>query len=115
MRDFDKDFKEWLIDKNHYGISWKPQHERHPYLIGQEEYFFQLPFSMQWGVYVDFFDEHGILIEIGKNIEPDILGDWWVLINTNEFGIDYIKTRQEARQSSINKAKEMYSKTNNKV
>lgn len=109
MRDFDKDFLSWYQEQEFKVANWEKE-TFYPYPV-----FDNLPFSWQWGVYVDFFDEHGILIEIGKNIEPDILGDWWVLINTNEFGIDYIKTRQEARQSSINKAKEMYSKTNNKV
>jgi hypothetical protein len=63
---------------------------------------------MQWGVYIDFFDEHGILIEIGKNIEPNVLGDWWLLINTNEFGVDYIHTRQEARKIALKKTIEIY-------
>jgi hypothetical protein len=59
-------------------------------------------------VYIDFFDEHGILIEIGKNIEPNVLGDWWLLINTNEFGVDYIHTRQEARKIALKKTIEIY-------
>jgi hypothetical protein len=59
------------------------------------EYFNQLPFSMQYGVYIDFFDSVGFIR---------------TLIQSEEFLqiVEYGKTRAEARQKAIEKANEIY-------
>jgi len=84
------------------------------YTLKQSLIFNSLPDSMQFGVYVDFFDS--VWIEIW--IEP------WETQNNGEFFkyfkviIDYIEvsdyndSRQEARTKAIEKANEIYNQTN---
>jgi len=71
-------------------------------------WFYEQPSSMQFGVYVDFFDSVGIDIRILENNVSSIL-------NTNGFSqdrkYDYSnETRQEAREQAILKANEIYNK-----
>ena len=69
------------------------------------EYFNQLPFSMKWGVYLDFFDSVGVEIRSQK---PDNLGcsigfmyrDVWIQCA-------YSNSRQEAQQDTIKRAFEI--------
>lgn len=64
--------------------------------------FSQFPFSMQWGVYVDFFESE----DIRMNIESEI--DYiQAYVNDNDLGnhFQYIK---EARIMCIEKANEIY-------
>ena len=65
--------------------------------------FYGLPFSMQYGVYVDFFDSVGIRINIcfDKYFDVDINGNW-------EYAGKQTETRQEAREQAILKANEIY-------
>jgi hypothetical protein len=55
------------------------------------------PFTMQYGVYVDFFDSVGINITITRKA-------WVVTPNQN----GYCDSRSEARTAAIEKANEIY-------
>lgn len=66
--------------------------------------FYNLPFAMQWGVYVDFFDSKGIEIMLDKDFR-----DCWVfVIDATEYG--NFSTRAEARKEAIETANEIYNK-----
>jgi len=66
--------------------------------------FNMLPFSMQWGVYLEFFDSIGQQIEIThyrKQYLAELMFDNWA---------EYFDTRQEAQQEAIKKAFEILDK-----
>ena len=61
--------------------------------------------SMQYGVYVDFFDS----VDLSINITIYKEGKWYdVDINDEWVGNGHAKTRQEAREQAILKANEIY-------
>ena len=70
--------------------------------------FYAMPFSMQYGVYVDWFDEKLIHFYI----EPLWLGRGSFRLWIYEGGLpmqhDIYPTRNEARQKAIEKANEIY-------
>jgi len=70
------------------------------------------PFSMQYGVYVDFFDSVGIKISISDMNEKYIYCVTFPIISeygiTDTFISPNINTRTEARQKAIEKANEIY-------
>jgi hypothetical protein len=72
----------------------------------------QLPPSMQYGVYVDFFDSVGIMIEL--RIEVTTLFyfsiDIYTDVSYDSFCSDNFKTRAEARKKAVEKANEIYNK-----
>ena len=70
--------------------------------------FKDFPFSMQYGVYVDFFDSVNIEIEIHNR--KDYLEGWRFFIRPCNIIIenDEFKTRQEAQTEAIKKANEIY-------
>jgi hypothetical protein len=72
--------------------------------------FYKEPFSMQYGVLVDFFDSVGIFVD--AQADAFDYGKFWysVLDKDHSYGepnADYI-TRTEARQKAIEKAVEIY-------
>lgn len=74
--------------------------------------FYGLPFSMKYGVYLEFFDSVGILVKAFDY--PMSKGDdwWWDIRLKNEEYNDWesggFKTRQEAQKQAIIKANEIY-------
>ena len=77
-------------------------------------HFPDLPFPMQYGLYLEFFDSVGIRIEVFSEAEyPDIYFDYriweikegcfWSRATIGEY-----KTRQEAQIGAIKKANEIY-------
>ena len=83
-----EDFEKWYLKE--YRDAW-----------GMELLWFDTtPFSMQYGVYVDFFDFNNIWIQNG------------IIIANNKFYYYGGNTRTEARQKAIEKANEIY---NNKL
>ncbi len=64
--------------------------------------------SMQYGVYVDFFDSFDIEIEM--QIDNFLDTGKWYRCNINGFDY-YEKTRPEARIKAIEKANEIYNKS----
>lgn len=70
--------------------------------------FNNLPDSMKFGVYVDYFDSVGIEIHIRAGYEDgnsDIVSEWLYGMEGVIFG--YSKTRPEARIAAIEKANEI--------
>ena len=103
-----KQFEEWLE-----GSSTKP---RAPIMIdcldnGLEiniratEYFYQLPFSMQWGVYLEFFDS----VEIDIHVFGSRSDNRWYYEIRNDRNKS-VESRQEAQQEAIKKAFEILEK-----
>ena len=91
-----KAFEKYLIEK------WKKDSTSY-YNI---EHFKLLPFPMQYGVYVDFFDSLGIYIEIMNYI--NLSWQWSVEAdNISEYDTD-CKTRSDARTEGIKKANEIH-------
>jgi hypothetical protein len=70
-------------------------------------FFYELNYSMQYGVYVDFFDSVGLYIEITHDNKD--IKTFWVDINGEDVD-DYIgsNNRTEARLIAIKKANEIY-------
>ena len=88
------DFNEWIIDNCDVKFLEK---------------FYYLPLSMQFGVYVDFFDS------VGLNILLTVEFDWGYVITEHKYQeIEEVKkwydTRDEARTESLKKAIEIYNK-----
>ncbi len=109
MGRFEKDFEAWLV-KNEICVI----------IFSDGEYtvlFDHNPLSMQWGVYVDFFDENGIYITDGSG--RFTLSDryyYWALEVHGERGQmednTTSKNRQEARKTALEKAIEIYNSKN---
>ena len=72
--------------------------------------FYALDDCFQYGVYVDFFDSVGILIELEHDYRDST---WDIFVNTAELCYKF-KTRQETRQEAVLKANEIYNKQQNK-
>ena len=76
--------------------------------------FYSLPFSMQYGILVDWFDSVGIYIDISK-VFGDLEYRWWIedeTLRLEDYQSEAFKTRTQARQKAIEKANEIY---NNRV
>ena len=103
------DFNKWLHsqDKERYFIFYKNNKT--------SAFFFDMPLSMKYGVYQDFFAFKGIELrcEIGRNVktnEPDGY-DWSVITySKNGYGgkSGYADTSEEGRAKSLEVANEMY-------
>ena len=114
-----QDFEKWFIenDKGNPLKSWVSEDLG---LIYLQSSWYHLPQSMQYGVYVDFFDSVGIRI----NVEPFevLVADkegfryWWTMyrgskILQSNLPLGHL-TRQEARIKAIEKANEIYNERN---
>ncbi len=87
------DFNEWYKKK---------QYDR--LILG----WIELPPSMQWGVYVDFFDSRRILISTSAlTLSETYIFDIGINRNVEYWG-DNFKTMNEARTAAIEKANEIY-------
>jgi len=76
-------------------------------MIKQVDEFYMFPSSMQYGVYVDFFDSVGIYISIEPYQDYDSDIQFWCF-NIKGFNIIELNTRNEARTEAIKKANEIY-------
>lgn len=78
-------------------------------LLSKTVKFYLLPTSMQYGVYVDFFDSVNSNISMQFN-EKSKTWSWFISkVNSNSLWNDYgIKTRHEARTKSTEKANEIF-------
>tara|TARA_R110002126_G_scaffold191586_1_gene339757 strand:- start:292 stop:612 length:321 start_codon:yes stop_codon:yes gene_type:complete len=63
--------------------------------------------SMQYGVYVDFFDSVGIVIDICSS---NFCSVFYVYLNKKTVPVTTCRTRPEARMAAIEKANEIYNK-----
>ncbi|WP_271729995.1 hypothetical protein [Aquimarina algiphila] len=112
-----KDFEEWLIKDN------KPSY------VGFEEigfvrhnvfspvYFYDLPESMQWGVYQDWFDSTGVSISDWGLVltKESIAWHCSILYECKIVSVSkgrFFNSRQEARTAAIEKANEIYNNRN---
>jgi len=96
-----KQFEHWYISNLHKNVE-------NGYSPSLDE-FYKLPFSMQWGVYLEFFDFKKIEIFIlgnlqyrifNDNVDSEESSDWE--INSKEF-----YTRQKAQKAARKKAFEI--------
>ena len=92
-----KDFEKWLIDQ--------------PYMfrIKPIEWFYNdIPFSMQWGFYLEYFDSRGVWLDSYVDEVLDL--PFCYQVNQKEevvfFKSGFI-TRQEAQKAAIKKAFEL--------
>mgnify|MGYP007053800343 CR=1 FL=1 len=108
MRNFEKDFSEWLINVFFSkGDKVTISHRLRALSFKNN------PFSMQWGVYVDFFDEKGILIEDLSNWDGcEKHFDWAIRTDNLYRNEDDYYTRNESQKAAYEKAKEIYEQLN---
>ena len=110
-----EDFNEWLEKPTNESeqegrCSWIGEEDSSRFNIWTTNYFYQLPQSMQYGVYVDFFESVDVGIDTkfcgylkyDYSIKDKISH---VLLFTE---YDWSTTRQEARTKAIKKANEIY-------
>lgn len=98
-----KDFEKWYTDNyptDNYGA------DIYSILSEQEYEFSDYPFSMQFGVIVEWFDSVGIVIEI--ELDKDF--GFFACVNQSSRDLSYTDTRHQARQKAIDKAVEIYNK-----
>ena len=93
------DFEKWLLYCGVYG--------EYEYHLDEDlvSHFENLKTSMQYGVYVDFFDSVGIYIIISRDsgwYDVDIAGEWTSTTTQDN--------RTEARTLAIEQANEIYNK-----
>ncbi|WP_370402780.1 hypothetical protein [Tenacibaculum dicentrarchi] len=84
-------------------------------VVFASDYFDMLPFPMQYGVYLDFFDSVGIEIfvkglflpESGQKSYHFTMTNYW-MTHLNNHLENRTKTRLEAQNKSIEKSNEFY-------
>ena len=97
-------FEKWLIHDFYGYISLE---SINAYKDLELERFNTLPDSMKIGVYVDFFDSVGIVVDVMYSIHDD---QYSAYINDDDS--DDFKTRPEARTAAITKADQLYNEQN---
>ena len=103
-----EDFEKWYVDyKNWIEYTVNEEGETDIYKIDIKE-FFEHKDSMQYGVFVDFFDSEDIRINIHSEI--DYIQTY---VNDNDLG-NHFQFIKEARTEAIKKANEIYNKLMNK-
>jgi hypothetical protein len=104
-----EEFEKWIIDRqNSIYNEWFFNTD-----IGglrfYDHYWIKIPPSMQYGVYVDFFDSVGIVLDV---IKTDFNKKFNLQVYVGNSDIeecsDGINTRPEARTAAIKKANEIY-------
>ena len=93
-----KDFEKWLYNN----IIYCNVDDVYNWFLG-------VPQSMQYGVYIDFFDSLGIEISISFYSEILDVKSYYQFDIDEYFSKEY-KTRSEAREEAIKKANEIYNK-----
>jgi len=99
-----EDFEKWLVCGEGRVNFYKYYSDKHgdddPYL-----WFTELPTSMQYGVYVDFFDSVDLSISMNQSNKT-----YWYDIQETLDDCKEVKTRPLARTQAIEKANEIYNK-----
>ena len=91
-----KQFEEWLHKEYNHEMYMDFNAE-----FVSHEIFDQLPWSMQQGVYLEFFDSVGITI---YNSAPERSGEWSIMVRSKCVSGE---TRQRAQQEAVKKAFEI--------
>lgn len=75
------------------------------HILGLNE-FYNLPFSMQWGVYLEFFDSVGVYIDI----QFYAVNNFICKVNTLDglYYQDLYNNRQQAQQKAIEQSNEIF-------
>jgi len=98
-----KQFEEWLLDREYWILDeCGTFNASNQVEINQHVFNQNIPFSMQWGVYLSFFDSVGIYIDIDCDQYTNEPLQFSSFVNHNQ--VDYYKTRREAQQEAIKKA-----------
>ena len=97
-------FKKWYRE---YYLNPKSQDAEFTEKIMQDFFFDEIPFSMQWGVYLQFFDSINIKIEIFNDVKSSHSSYWIALINDEHAYKGYKDSRELAEQAAVNKAFKM--------
>lgn len=97
-----EDFEKWYNDTH-----FNNKENKFDYLPITIKGFYRGHLSMQYGVYVDWFDSVGYNINIGYGIVSKEY-DFELVTYRIEFVSDMLNTRQEARTKAIEKANEIY-------
>ena len=100
MKNFEADFKEWVrknyckelneTDRDFFSDVFEDVH----------------PFSMKWGVYLEFFDSVGVFLSITSIINDESERVFQAYLDYEH--IESTNTRQEAQKEAIKKAIEIY-------
>lgn len=98
-----KDFEVWVHERR-YSILHDVG-DRHMNIVPLGGMIEQLDSSMKYGVYEDFFDSVGIVLEISNNGKALIT--FWVEVGDYEIDEEF-DTRKEARIGAIKKANNIY-------
>jgi hypothetical protein len=108
-----QDFSIWYLHKEEYSNYQIIEPYQEEVNIGL--YFYEMPKSMQYGVYVDFFDSVGFELLVERSVDDDLnfinAFDWVVLNieNGNNYGGGEISdTREDARHEAVKLANEIY-------
>lgn len=94
-------FEDWLEVREKCMIGLEGYCAINIYVI---EHFNQLPPAFQWGVYLEFFDSVGIVIEIEADRYQNSIMGWKYYISGSSV---FYNTRQEAQTEAIKKAFEI--------
>lgn len=99
-------FEKWLID-NYRKAGCRKGSIHIGEIKIRTDLFYEIPFSMQYGVLVDFFDSVGHRIEITQhgNEHGDL---WWCYYFDKGEDMEEYKTRHEARTEAIKAANEIF-------
>lgn len=103
-----EDFEKWLYGEKVTTLANKDFISKKVYTT---THFYNLPLSMQYGCYVEFFDSIGIDITIEKDfVHTGAEVYYWNVIQSEDMNC-FEMTRQEARTKAIEKATETYNNT----
>jgi ABC-type antimicrobial peptide transport system permease subunit len=101
-----EDFKKWYNLKNFKILYIFNEDGDKDYLnLNYEDEFIEMPNSMQYGVYVDFFDS----VDIEIRIDKVSIDSFYPTIDDVAYTFSYsLTSRLEARTAAIEKANELY-------
>ena len=107
-----KDFEKWAVETQDEISIEDRIHLKVSTGYGSISFYYSTPFSMQYGLYVDFFDSAGIIIDVAPNsYEKTRIGDgfeWWISKESGSVNDFTPKTREEARIDVIKQANKIY-------
>ena len=104
-----EDFEKWLISQN------KNLEPNTPWAVLEVQGFNALKDNRKWGVYVDFFDSVGMILNIGPKWDfsgylalIEMQGEKTTYANKVFEGFIPFKTISEARKAAVQRANEIY-------
>ena len=108
-----EDFEKWYLSKRKKEFSLNYLEMIFSFWLQQQRLaslnaFNCSPFSMQYGVYVDFFDSVGIKIIIGTGFSGYLFNYRLSITGMQDEFDNEIESRNEARIKAIEKANEIY-------